>query len=162
MPFLQLPFPRAPFPFGCHGVPHLAALALQFALRCAKAPRKAAWPRAEEALAETSPRGPAATCESQARRGSPGWINSFFNQATVFALEISGKTDPLSPNKMELRKYIYFYRQGNVLLPSHRFQSTLASPENKQPLPCFFLGSQSTVYSMGCNLSMQTKATGLV
>lgn len=146
LPFLQLPFPPAPFPFGCQGVPHPAALALQFAPRCAEAPRKAAWPWAEEeALAETSPWGPAATCESRARRGSPRW-----------GLTVS-LSKPLSSTLKFLVKLIHclqtrwnyaniftcFNRQGNVLLPSHRFQSTLASPENKQPLPCFFGGAKA-------------------
>lgn len=75
------------------------------------------------------PRRPATACACRGRKVSPGRMNSFFNQATVFTLKVSGKTDLLS----HANTFTCLNREGSVLLPSHRFQSTLASPENKQP-----------------------------
>lgn len=75
------------------------------------------------------PWGPATAGASRGRKVSSGWMNSLFNQTTVFTLKISGKTDLLPHANL----FTCFNRGGSVLLPSHRFQSTLASPENKQP-----------------------------
>lgn len=146
--FIYLPLSRVPLPWvpACQ-LPCSPCLSPAVCTKmCFKEPGLAEGAEEEDGTAagrgsrgRNQPWGPATAGASWGRKVSPGWINGFFNQATVITLKASGKPDPLSHANI----YTCLNRGGSVLLPSHRFQSSLASPENKQPCACFFFRAKA-------------------